>query len=117
MLRDFAERLFARHLFKTHELYGDAREPSVRARLLAVTREVAQRRGLDPDQYVGLDVASDVPFDDSSDPLRIVFPTGPARKPSEVSLLLGRLSGERLERVRLIFPPELREDLAAALEA
>jgi hypothetical protein len=116
VVRDFAERLYARRLFKTYELYGDAREPATAERMHQTAREIARARGLDPDQYIGLDVASDVPFDDTSDQLRVVFPRGPSKKPSEVSLLLGRLRGERLERVRLIFPPELREELAPAFE-
>lgn len=115
ILRDFASRLYARRLFKTIELYGEDREPARRERLLGIVRDVAESRGLDPDRYVGLDVASDLPFDDSNDPLRVVFPSGPPRKPSEVSFLLGRLNGERLERIRLIFPPELRDDVLLAL--
>ena len=115
VLRDFSERLYARRLFKTHELYGEAREPGIRERHLETAREIARAHGLDPEQYVGLDVASDVPFDDT-DPLQVIFPDGTARKPSDVSLLLGRLRGERLERVRLIFPPELREELVRAVD-
>lgn len=115
VLRDFASRLYARRLFKTVELYGEDREPARRERLLGIVRDVAKSRGLDPDRYVGLDVASDLPFDDSNEPLRVVFPSGPPRKPSEVSFLLGRLNGERLERIRLIFPAELRDDVMSAL--
>jgi HD superfamily phosphohydrolase len=115
VLADFARRLYGRRLFKTHELYGDAREPAAQRRLLETARDVARRRGFDPDLYIGLDVASDLPFDDSRDSLMVVFPKGPAKKPSEVSFLLGRLRGERVERVRLIFPPELREELSSAL--
>jgi HD superfamily phosphohydrolase len=116
VVRDFAERLHARRLFKTYELYGEAREPAAAERVHRAAREIARARGFDPDHYIGLDVASDVPFDDTSDQLRVVFPRGPSKKPSEVSLLLGRLRGERLERVRVIFPPELRDDLAPAFE-
>jgi hypothetical protein len=116
-VRDFASRLYARRLFKTHELYGEAREPAARERTYARACDVARAKGFDPDYYVGLDVASDVPFDDSSDQLRVMVPTGPSKKPSEVSLLLERIRGERLERVRLIFPAELRDDLALAFES
>jgi HD superfamily phosphohydrolase len=117
ILRDFAERLSVRRLFKTYELYGDARDPSTQQRFLGIARDTARAHGLDPDHYVGLDVASDLPFDDSADPLKVIFPNGTARKPSEVSLLLGRLRGERLERIRVIFPPELREELVLAFES
>ena len=117
VLAEFARRLYSRRLFKTHELYGEAREPEARERLHQRAREIARRHGYDPDLYIGLDVASDVPFDDSEDSLRVVFPNGLSKKPSEVSLLLGRLHCEKLERVRLIFPPELRDELAPAFES
>lgn len=117
ILRDFASRLVLRRLFKTRELHGKECEPAARARSLEIARSVATSHGLDPDNYIGLDVASDTPFDDTNDPLMVVFPSGLSQKPSEVSFLLGRLRGERLERIRLIFPPELRGEIEAALEA
>jgi hypothetical protein len=67
--------------------------------------------------YVGLDVASDVPFDDANEPLTVVFPDGSERKPGDVSFLLRRLRGERVERVRLIFAAELREPILQAIRA
>jgi uncharacterized protein len=115
ILRDFATRLFGRRLFKTRELHGAECEPAAQARALGVARDIAKSHGLDPDNYIGLDVAGDTPFDDANDPLMVVFPSGRSQKPSEVSFLLGRLRGQRLERTRLIFPPELREEIAAAL--
>ncbi|HVU03320.1 MAG TPA: HD domain-containing protein [Polyangiaceae bacterium] len=111
ILSDFSRRLYGRKLFKTIELYGEHREPAARHAALEKARDIARRAGFDADVYVGLDVASDVPFDDSKDSLRVVFPNGQSRRPAEVSLLLGRLDGERIQRVRLIFPPELREEL------
>lgn len=117
ILRDFASRLVLRRLFKTRELHGSECEPAARNRAYETARGIAKARGLDPDCYVGLDVASDLPFDDTNDPLMVVFPSGPSRKPSEVSFLLGRLRGERLERTRLIFPPELRDEIVAALHS
>jgi HD superfamily phosphohydrolase len=117
VLRDFSSRLVLRRLFKTRELHGKECEPAARARALDIARGVAKARGLDPDSYIGLDVASDTPFDDTNDPLLVVFPSGLSQKPSEVSFLLGRLRGERLERTRLIFPPELRDEIEAALDA
>jgi uncharacterized protein len=117
VLRDFASRLVLRRLFKTRELHGKESEPAARARALDIARGVAKSHALDPDIYIGLDVASDTPFDDTNDPLMVVFPSGLSQKPSEVSFLLGRLRGERLERTRLIFPPELRDEIEAALDA
>ena len=112
-LRDLACRLHARRLYKTYELYGEQR--SQHAEALQVARDIAARNGLEPDVHVGLDAVADVPFDDSTEPLTVVFPTGAPRKPGDVSFLLGRLRGERLRRVRLVFAPELREQIVLAM--
>jgi uncharacterized protein len=64
---------------------------------------------------VGLDAASTVAFDDAEDPLTVVFPNGKSRALSEVSFLLQRLLGEKMERVRLVFAPELRDEVIASL--
>jgi hypothetical protein len=63
---------------------------------------------------VGVDVASDVPFEAAEEP-HVVYAKGPARPLSEVSFLLSRLKGETLERVRLVFAPELRGPITAAM--
>ncbi len=115
VLADLCRRLYQRSLFKTYELYGPALAPERRQLALERAREVAKRAGLDPDVYVGLDEASDVPFDDAEEPLTVIFPRGQPRKPGDVSFLLGRLRGERLERVRLVFAPELRDGIIEAV--
>ena len=84
---------------------------------VATARDIAQKRGLTPEFYVGLDAASDTPFSDDDDPLTVIFPHGVAKKPGDVSFLLGRLRGETVTRVRLIFAPELREAITAAIPA
>lgn len=113
VLQDLSTRLHARRLFKTYELFGDAQKGRLDA--LEVARDVAQKAGLDPDIYVFLDQAWDIPFEESEDATQLLFPGGKSAQPGEVSFLLGRLRGERLERVRLVFAPELREDLIRAL--
>ncbi|HET9953750.1 MAG TPA: HD domain-containing protein [Polyangiaceae bacterium] len=115
VLADLSQRLNARHLFKTHELFGEQATPDARGRALEVAREIAAQHGLDPNVYVGLDAASTVAFDVKGDATRVVFPNGSARPLHEVSFLLGRLCGQRMERVRLIFAPELREEIQKAL--
>jgi HD superfamily phosphohydrolase len=117
LLSDLASRLYSRRLFKTYELYGEETLPAARIEALDRARDVARGAGLDPDVYIGLDVASDVPFDDSNEPLTVIFPNGEERKPGDVSFLLGRLRGESVERVRLIFAPELRDRIIANLKA
>jgi hypothetical protein len=117
LLGDLCQRFTARQLFKTYELFGEQATPSARLEALEKARDVARAAGLDPEIYVGLDAASTVAFDDAEDPLTVVFPNGKSRALSEVSFLLGRLRGERMERVRLVFAPELREGVIAALGA
>jgi hypothetical protein len=82
---------------------------------LEAAREAAAKTSLDPRVYVGLDVASTVAFDDVDDPLLVLLPGGKSRALAEVSFLLGRLRGERMERVRLVFAPELRDAIHAAV--
>ena len=117
VLSDLSKRLRARSLFKTVELFGDpetdgsTRKPE---EALAVARDIASAAGLDPDVYVGLDVASDVPYADD-DSMSVVFPHGRPRRPAEVSFVLDRLKNQRLTRVRVIFAPELRDAMRGAL--
>ncbi len=73
--------------------------------------------GFDDHVYVGLDCASDLPFDDTDGSLSVIFPTGAPKRPGDVSYLLARLRGQRMARVRLIFAPELRDAVVAAVEA
>jgi hypothetical protein len=117
VLADLSHRLYTRHLFKTYELFGEQALPAGRVHALEAARAVAKERDLDPDVYVGLDAAWDAPFDDTDEPLTVIFPSGPPRKPGDVSFLLGRLRGERLERTRLIFAPELRDAIVRAVNA
>jgi HD superfamily phosphohydrolase len=114
-LADLAARIRARALFKTLELFGDHASPEGRVRALEIARDVAQRRGFDPDAYVGLDVASDEPFGGAAAPLMVVYAKGPARPLHEVSFLLGRLAGQVLSRLRLVLAPELRDAVTDAL--
>jgi len=114
-LADIARRVRARALFKTFELFGEQAVGRGRQEALDKAREIASARGLDPDLYVGLDVASDTPFGAEADPLMVVFAKGQPRPLSDVSFLLARLAGQVLSRVRLIIAPELREDVTRAL--
>lgn len=113
ILSDLTRRLRARALFKTFEIEPGDRDAAEHA--LSVARDLARRASLDPELYVGIDIAENTPFSDADDPLAVVYANGVTRKPGDVSFLLGRLRGERLERIRLIFAPELRENLLGAL--
>jgi HD superfamily phosphohydrolase len=114
-LADLCKRVRSRSLFKTYELHGEQALPEGREAAHRVARDVATQRGLDPDLYVALDVASDTPFGGEAEPLMVVYAKGPARRLSDVSFLLARLAGQEMSRVRLIVAPELREDITRAL--
>jgi HD superfamily phosphohydrolase len=114
-LADLCRRIRLRNLFKTYELFGEQALPDGREEALAIARDLAKARGLDPDVYVGLDVASDTPFGAEAEPLVVVYAKGPPRPLSDVSFLLARLAGQVMSRVRLIVASELREELASAL--
>ena len=115
VLADLTSRFIGRKLFKTFELFDERATPDARVEALDVARDIAQKAGLDPQIYVGLDAASTVAFDDLKDPLTVMFPGGKTRALADVSFLLGRLRGERMSRIRLIFAPELREEIIARL--
>jgi len=114
-LADLARRVRARRLYKTLELFGEQATPPGRERAHAIARDVAERNALDPDCYVGLDVATDTPFGAETEPLMVIYAKGPARPLSDVSFILARLAGQVLTRVRLIIAPELREEVTRAL--
>jgi HD superfamily phosphohydrolase len=120
ILADLSRRLRGRALFKTFELfpsYGQdetSRHDVDAAAALAAVRGLAQSAGLDPEVYVGLDVANDTPFSDDTT-LSVVFPDGRVRRPAEVSFLLDRLRNETLTRTRIIFAPELQDAVKRAL--
>jgi HD superfamily phosphohydrolase len=114
-LSDLARRVRARALFKTLELFGEQAAPEGRREALATARDIAAAEGFDPDIYVGLDVAEDVPFGGEEEELMVVYAKGPVRPLRDVSFLLGRLAGQTLSRVRLVFVPELREKITNAL--
>jgi len=115
VLADLTRRLRARHLFKTLELYG--MDETACRQAYETACDIARTRGLAPQSYVCLDIASDIPFSDNEDPLTVVFPQGVTRKPGDVSFLLGRLRDETVTRARLIFAPELRDGIKSALSA
>jgi HD superfamily phosphohydrolase len=112
VLSDLSRRLRARSLFKTVELFDGLKDKPEEA--LGIVRDIAKTAGFDPEVYVGLDVAEDVPYADD-DSLRVVFPHGRPRRPAEVSFVLDRLKNQSVNRVRVIFAPELRDAVREAL--
>ncbi len=117
VLSDLSDRLLSRKLLKAFELFGDEATSEGRQRCLSIAASLCSEAGLDPEYYVGLDVPSALTFDESKDPLTVLFPGGTTRKPSEVSFLLSRLRGQNLSRPRIIYPIEIRPGLVAALQS
>lgn len=115
VLADLSNRLLRRKLFKAYELFGQDATSEGKKRCLDVASELAQAAGFDPEIYVGLDTPSALAFDDTNDPITVVFPDGGELRPAEVSFLLGRLKGQTLARPRVIYPPEIRPQLLSAL--
>jgi HD superfamily phosphohydrolase len=114
ILADLCQRLRARVLFKTEELYGEAQDVARRERAYEVVRSISEEAGLAADYYTGLDVATDTPYAEDSS-LTVIFGTGVPRRPTEVSFVLDRLANETLSRVRVVFPGELRQRVREAL--
>ncbi|MFO0618699.1 MAG: HD domain-containing protein [Polyangiaceae bacterium] len=113
VLAGLCQRLRARELWKTLEL-GNVESAKEPAEAHAIAEDIARARGMDPAYFVGVDRASDMPVTDTAD-LEVVFPDGRTRELTEVSFLLRNLRGQRLSRTRLIFAPELRDEIRAAL--
>src|SRR5262249_50261895 len=84
ILSELCRRLRARALFKTIEIFkGPDGAPSIPPEeALARAKEIALGAGLDPEIYVGLDVATDTPYADDAS-LKVMFPRGRSRLPSE----------------------------------
>ncbi|GEM_PF-150944 len=115
ILSDLSQRLINRKLLKAYELFGEAASPEGRERCHHIARDLAQSAGFDPDIYVGLDAPTMAAFDDSKDATTVLFPDQTELRPGDVSFLLSRLRGQVLSPPRIIYPPELREELQAAL--
>jgi HD superfamily phosphohydrolase len=114
-LADLCARVRNRALFKTVELFGEQASPRGAARALSIARDIAQRRGFDPDAYVGLDHAVDEPLGGGEAPFMVVYAKGPARPLHEVSFLLGRIAGQIVSRVRLVLEPDLKAAVTDAI--
>jgi uncharacterized protein len=112
VLRDLCRRLRCRDLFKSVELHDT--DEAATAEALGKARDIAQAAGLDPDVYVGIDVARDTPYEEDGS-LLVAFQRGRPRRPGEVSVVLERLQGAAVARTRVLFASELREPMREAL--
>jgi len=117
ILASFSKRLRNRELPKTVPL-PDLR-PGQWNQALERTREIVGARGMRTDLTVWLDKAEDVPYpeptDGSTHGLWVTLRHQPLRRLGDASFILGQLRNKRIERPRLIFPGEYRDEVLAAL--
>ena len=116
-LAELSRRLRSRELPKTVPL-PDGR-PDLWEEAVAQAEQIVAARGLRPDLTVWLDIAEDVPYaeptDGSAEGLWVTLRHRPLQRLGDASFLLGQLRNKRIERPRLIFPAEFRDDVAAAM--
>jgi len=116
-LAELSKRLRCRALPKTIPL-PDHR-PELWNEALARTQDIVSERGVRTDLTVWLDVADDVPYaepvDGSANGLWVVLRHQPLQPLGDASFLLGELRNKRIERPRLIFPAEFRQEVLAAM--
>ncbi|MCA9640449.1 MAG: hypothetical protein KC492_07115, partial [Myxococcales bacterium] len=91
------------------------------ARIEASARAVATRAGLRPDLSVWLDVTEDTPYSEPTGENAagqwVMLRHRPPQRLGDVSFLLGELRNKRIQSARLVFLPELREDIERAISA
>lgn len=120
ILADLSRRFFARVLPKTFPLPDSPGSESLWTRCHEVAADIAQRHGYRPDLYVWLDLPSDVPFSEPTEQgdgaLWVALRHRPMALLGDVSFLLRQLRNKTTVRPRLVFPTELRDEIAAALE-
>ena len=118
-LASFSKRLRSRELPKTVPL--PEQRPGVWSEALERTREIVGAQGVRTDLTVSLDKAEDVPYpepsDASSQGLWVTLRHQPLRRLGDASFILGQLRNKRIERPRLIFPGEYRDEVLGALHS
>jgi HD superfamily phosphohydrolase len=116
-LAELSKRLRCRELPKTMPLPENRSDRGDEA--LERTKEIVAHRGLRPDLTVRLDIAEDVPYyeptDGSTDGMWVTLRHQPLQRLGDASFLLGQLRNKRIERPRLIFPAEFRDEVLKAM--
>ncbi len=119
-LATLTRKLAARELPKTVPLPAEGRVTGAWQRAADRAREVAVQYGYVPDLVIWLDVAREAPYtepdDESPDGLWVSIRHRPITRLGRISFVLGELRNKSVERPRLIFPAEIREEVLRSLE-
>lgn len=123
VLSDLARRFMGRVLPKTLPLPEDEGAEDLWRKCQAIASEIAERHGMRPDLHVWLDAAIDVPYAEAGEGsaqagegLWVALRHRPMARLGDVSFLLRELRNKRSVRPRLVFPPELRDEIVRAVE-
>ncbi len=112
--------LLARQLPKTVQLTTNGDGPARWQELFTRACEIAHKHGFSPNVTVWLDLPFEIPYVEpeggSPDGLWVLIKRHSIRRLGDVSFLLGELRNKRIDRPRLIFPAEIRDEIAAAVE-
>ncbi|HWN97856.1 MAG TPA: HD domain-containing protein [Blastocatellia bacterium] len=121
MLADLAGRFMARRLFKAVDIHlsGDSFDQFWKR-----AQEAVRRAGFDPEYYLLVDRAADIPYygyysPTSVDPRGLIYvETGesgaPIREISEISEVVRGMRGYRIDRI--CFPVEVASDISALMD-
>ncbi len=127
VLADLSRRFVRRVLPKTLPLPERPGMEGVWAECLARASAIASAHGLRSDLYVGLDVAVDIPYPEPGplaaqggepevgEGLWLSLRHRPMARLGDVSFLLRELRNKRNLFPRLVFPPELRDEVGRAV--
>ncbi|MEM8609008.1 MAG: HD domain-containing protein [Myxococcota bacterium] len=117
VLASLSQRLRSRVLPKTIPL-PDAK-PEVWDLAYGEARARVEEHGFRADLSVWLDIAEDVPYEEPTgnghEGLWVTLRHQPLQRLGDASFLLGQLRNKRIQRPRLIFPAELREEVLRAI--
>ncbi|MBN1654651.1 MAG: HD domain-containing protein [Deltaproteobacteria bacterium] len=120
VLSDLTSRLLGRKLPKTVALATSAESRLKWRELFERACEIANHYGFIAGVTVWLDLPFEIPYierdDDSLEGLWVVIRSQSIRRLGDVSFMLGELRNKRIDRPRLIFPPEIREEVLEAVE-